>query len=118
MTSNKSKLFIAGHNGMVGRSLKRLLDKKRKFKILTENRKILDLRNKALVYDWFKKNKPDIVINAAGKVGGIITNSVDSIDFLNDNIEIGLNLLNASNKYKVKKFSITQFYISKCMTRS
>ncbi|WP_440635233.1 GDP-L-fucose synthase family protein [Candidatus Pelagibacter sp. HIMB1746] len=104
MTSNKSKLFIAGHNGMVGRSLKRLFDKKRKFKILTENRKILDLRNKTLVYDWFKKNKPDIVINAAGKVGGIITNSVDSIDFLNDNIEIGLNLLNASNKYKVKKF--------------
>ena len=57
MINNKNKLFIAGHNGMVGRSLKRLLDKKNKFKILTVNRLQLDLRNKALVFDWFKKNK-------------------------------------------------------------
>ena len=89
---------------MVGRSLIRLFNKKKNYKILKVNRKNLDLRNKKLVYSWFKYNKPEIVINAAGKVGGIITNSINTIDFLNDNVEIGLNLLNASNTFGIKKF--------------
>jgi GDP-L-fucose synthase len=104
MKKKKEILFIAGHNGMVGRSLVRFFNKKKKYKILKVNKKKLDLRNKKLVYSWFKNNKPEIVINAAGKVGGIIANSTNTVDFLNDNVEIGLNLLNASNNYGVKKF--------------
>ena len=100
----KVTLFIAGHNGMVGRSLVRFFSKKKKYTIIKVNKKKLDLRNKKLVFSWFKSNKPEIVINAAGKVGGIIANSTNTIDFLNDNVEIGLNLLNASNKYGVRKF--------------
>ena len=104
MKKKKEILFIAGHNGMVGRSLVRFFNKKKKYKIIKVNKKKLDLRNKKLVYSWFKSNNPEIVINAAGKVGGIIANSTNTIDFLNDNVEIGLNLLNASNNYGVKKF--------------
>jgi len=96
------KIFIAGHNGMVGSSILRKINNK-KFKILTATRKELDLTNKKKVYIWFKKNKPDIVINAAGKVGGIISNSKDSINYLNENLNIGLNIINAAYKFKVKK---------------
>ena len=104
MKIKKQNLFIAGHNGMVGRSLLRIFKNNMKFNILTENRNKLDLTNKNKVYNWFNKNKPNVVINAAGKVGGIIANSVDTVDFLNDNVQIGLNLLNASNEYNVKKY--------------
>ena len=97
------KIFIAGHRGMVGRSILKILDKD-KYKIITATKKKLDLRNSNKVNYWFNKNKPDIVINAAGKVGGIISNYEDSINYLNDNISIGLNLTNASYKYNVKKF--------------
>ena len=102
------KIFIAGHRGMVGRSILKILDKD-KYKIITATKKKLDLRNRNKVNYWFNKNKPDIVINAAGKVGGIISNYEDSINYLNDNISIGLNLTNASYKYNVKKFIFFYF---------
>ena len=98
----KKKIFIAGHNGMVGSSILRKIQKE-KFKILTVSRKELDLTDKKKVFSWFKKNQPDIVINAAGKVGGIISNYEDSISYLNDNLDIGLNIINAAYKYNVKK---------------
>jgi GDP-L-fucose synthase len=96
------KIFIAGHSGMVGSSILRKINNE-KFKIITATRKELDLTDKKKVYIWFKKNKPDIVINAAGKVGGIISNSKDSINYLNENLNIGLNIINAAYKFKVKK---------------
>ena len=99
----KKKVYIAGQEGMVGTSLRKLLIEKR-FKVLNVSRKSLDLTNMSSVYSWFKKNKPDIVINAAAKVGGIMDNSRFIHDYLNINMMIGFNLINASLKFNVKKF--------------
>ena len=99
----KKKVYIAGQEGMVGSSVRRLLIEK-KFKILNVSRKSLDLTNMSSVYLWFKKNKPDIVINAAARVGGIMDNSRFIHDYLNINMMIGFNLINASLKFNVKKF--------------
>ena len=100
----KSKILIAGQEGMVGKSLLKLLKKKnKKFKILDCKRKDLDFTNQLAVDKWFKKNRPEIVINAAGKVGGIMDNSKHLSDYIYINSMIGLNIINASYKYKVKK---------------
>ena len=87
---------------MVGSAIFRLL-KKKNYKIIDCNRKKLDLTSQDSVDKWFKKNQPDIVINAAGKVGGILDNSRYQSDYLYINTMIGMNLVNASFKYKVKK---------------
>ena len=88
---------------MVGSSIMKLL-KKTKFNILQCKRKDLDLTNQNQVEKWFKKNKPDIVINAAGRVGGILDNSKFIDEYLYTNTMIGFNLLNCANKYGVKRF--------------
>ncbi len=98
----REKIFLCGHNGMLGSAIHNEL-KKKNFKILTIDKKKLDLREKVKVFKWFKKFKPDIVINAAGKVGGIIDNSENSLDYFNDNLSIGINVINASYRYNVKK---------------
>ena len=99
----KKKILIAGQNGMVGRSIYKAIKKKNLFKIVECNRKDLDFTNQKAVNTWFKKNKPEIVINAAGRVGGILDNSTYQSDYLYINTLIGLNLINASLNYKVKK---------------
>jgi GDP-L-fucose synthase len=99
----KSKIFIAGQDGMVGSSLKKLLLKKN-FNVLNCPRKSLDLTNLSSVKSWFKKNKPDIVINAAARVGGIMDNTRFIDDYLNTNMMIGFNLINVSLKFNIKKF--------------
>ena len=102
MKKNQKKIYIAGQEGMVGSAILRLL-KKKNYKIIDCNRKKLDLTSQDGVDRWFKKNQPDIVINAAGKVGGILDNSKYQSDYLYINTMIGMNLVNASFKYKVKK---------------
>ena len=102
MKKNQKKIYIAGQEGMVGSAILRLL-KKKNYKIINCNRKKLDLTSQDGVNRWFKKNQPDIVINAAGKVGGILDNSKYQSDYLYINTMIGMNLVNASFKYKVKK---------------
>lgn len=98
----KKKIFVTGHKGMVGSSIVRLL-KKNNCKILFQERKQLDLTNQKSVFNWFNKNKPEIVINAAGRVGGILENSTYPADFIFVNSMIALNLIHASYLYKVKK---------------
>jgi len=102
LKKNQKKIYIAGQEGMVGSAIYRLL-KKKNYKIIDCNRKKLDLTSQDGVDSWFKKNQPDIVINAAGKVGGILDNSKYQSDYLYINTMIGMNLVNASFKYKVKK---------------
>jgi GDP-L-fucose synthase len=97
------KIYIAGQEGMVGKSIYNLL-KKKKYKIIECKRKDLDLTNQKSVELWFKKNKPAVVINAAGHVGGILDNSVYKDDYIYINVLIGFNLLKASLNYNVKKF--------------
>ena len=87
---------------MVGRSIYNLL-KKKKFNIIECKRKDLDFTQQLLVEKWFKKNRPNIVINAAGKVGGILDNKNFQPDYIYINSMIGLNIINSSVKFKVKK---------------
>ena len=88
---------------MVGTAIFELLTKKN-YNIINCKRKDLDFTSQKSVQAWFKKNKPDIVINAAGRVGGILDNSTYQSDYLYINTMIGLNLINASDKNNVKKF--------------
>ena len=98
----REKVFIAGQEGMVGSAVYKLL-KKKKFSILNCSRKNLDLTDQKQVDNWFKKNKPTIVINAAGRVGGILDNSTFLSDYIYINTMIGMNIINSSLKYRVKK---------------
>ena len=99
----KKKILIAGQDGMVGRSIYKLIKNKKIFKIIECNRENLDFTNQKEVDKWFKKNKPEIVINAAGRVGGILDNSTYQSDYLYINTLIGLNIINSSLNYNVKK---------------
>ena len=90
------KIYIAGHKGMVGSSLDRKLRSKGFNNIVTKNSKELDLRNQTAVNDFFELEKPNIVINAAGKVGGIYANNTYRAEFIYDNLMIQANVLHAA----------------------
>ena len=90
------KIYIAGHKGMVGSSLERKLCSKGFNNIVTKNSKELDLRNQTEVNDFFELEKPNIVINAAGKVGGIYANNTYRAEFIYDNLMIQANVLHAA----------------------
>jgi len=96
------KIFVAGHNGMVGRAVCRHLNTKN-CEILTASRNDLDLTNQGQVDDWFEKNKPDAVIMCAGHVGGIHANSHYPADFIYRNIMMAMNVIHASHEYEVEK---------------
>ena len=87
------KIFIAGHRGMVGTALINFLIKNNVKKIITATRKQLNLQIESQVEKFIKKNKPDIIINCAGKVGGILANSTYPTEFLYENIYIQTNLI-------------------------
>ena len=97
------KIFVAGHLGLVGSSIVRLLKKLGYTNILTTSRIELDLTNQQAVNNWFEKNKPDYVFLAAAKVGGIGANKAYPAEFLYDNISIQTNVIHASYINKVKK---------------
>ena len=98
------KIYVAGHNGMVGRAIVRYLKKEGVRKIIFAERKKLNLLNTKYLEKFIKSKKPDIVINCAGKVGGILANASYPVEFMNENILIQLNLINLSYKYKIKHF--------------
>ena len=102
MINNKSKIFVTGHRGLVGSALLRRLNYFGYKNILTVDKKKLDLRNQKQVFSFFKKNKIDAVINAAGKVGGIYANDNYKADFIYDNLAIQINVIHACYKNKVK----------------
>ena len=96
------KIFIAGHRGMVGTALINFLIKNNVKKIITATRKQLNLEIGSQVEKFIKKNKPDIIINCAGKVGGILANSTYPTEFLYENIYIQTNLVKFAYENKVK----------------
>jgi GDP-L-fucose synthase len=98
-----SKIYIAGHNGMVGSAIKRLLVAKGYANILTAGSKDVDLRNQVAVNEFFEKEKPEYVFLAAAKVGGIVANNTYRADFIYDNLMIEANVIHASYIYGVKK---------------
>ena len=97
------KIYVAGHNGLLGSAILRLLKKEGYENIITKSSSELDLRKKDDVDLFFKNEKPDIVILAAAKVGSIIENKNFPVEFLSDNIAIETNVINASFKYDAEK---------------
>jgi GDP-L-fucose synthase len=103
MIKGRDRVFISGQEGMVGSAIFNLL-KKKKINILSCKRSELDLTNQKQVEDWINKKKPDIVINAAGRVGGILDNLKNKEEYIYINAMIGLNLVKSSFENNVKKF--------------
>ena len=99
----KKKIWITGPRGMVGSAIIRKLSLKKKFKILYESRKKLNLLSQQSVALWVKKKKPDIVIMTAAKVGGIYANDNYAGEFIYQNIQIQNNIIEASKINNVKK---------------
>ena len=104
MKNNKSKtkIWIAGHNGMVGSAILRNL-KRKKLNLLTVSKDKLDLRVQSDVEEWLGKNKPDIIFMAAARVGGILENNNYPADFISENLQIQTNVITSAYKIKVKK---------------
>ena len=100
--NKKSKIFIAGHNGMVGSAIKKKFLQKGYKNIITINKKRLDLINQKKVFNYLKKIKPDLVIIAAARVGGIIANSSNKSQFIYENLQIQNNIIHGSYKSGVK----------------
>ena len=96
-------IFIAGHKGMVGRSIYKELKKNGYKKLITVSKEELDLRSNYEVENWFKYNKPNIVILAAAKVGGIEANKNYPTEFLIDNLKIQNNVIESAWKNKSKR---------------
>ncbi|MBN1854596.1 MAG: GDP-L-fucose synthase [Pirellulales bacterium] len=101
--NTKANIYVAGHRGLVGSAIVRRLEKDGFGNILTVPRSELDLRNPLAVDAWFTKNRPDYVIHAAGKVGGIHANASYPAEFLYDNLMIHSTVLHAAWQTGVKK---------------
>ena len=98
-----SKIFVAGHRGLVGSAIVNLLKKKGFNKLILRTRDQLDLTKQIQVNNFFKKYKPEIIIIAAAKVGGIYANNKFQANFIYENLMIQNNLINSSYENKVKK---------------
>ncbi|MFT3992254.1 MAG: GDP-L-fucose synthase [Luteolibacter sp.] len=98
-----SRLLITGHRGMVGSALVREANRLGNFEILTANRDLLDLSNQAQTHDYLVREKPDTVIVAAAKVGGIHANSTYPADFIYDNLMIAANLIEGCRRAGVPR---------------
>ena len=101
--NKKNKIFVAGHKGMVGSAIVRNLKNSGYLNLLTSDRSDLDLTDTNKVKNWYKKNKPEIVIIAAAKVGGIHANSSFPAQFLLDNIKIQNNLIEGAFENDVSR---------------
>jgi len=97
------KIFLAGHKGLVGSAIYRKLIEKKYKNIIIIDKKKLDLLDQNSVFKFIKKKKPEIVIIAAARVGGVYHNNIHGADFIYENLQIQNNLIHGSFKNKVKK---------------
>jgi GDP-L-fucose synthase len=104
LMNKEIKIYIAGHNGMVGSAIWRALEKKGFNNLIGNSSKELDLRNQQAVINFFKKEQPEVVIDAAAKVGGILANNDFPYQFLMENMQIQNNLIDGAHKTGVEKF--------------
>jgi GDP-L-fucose synthase len=98
-----SKIYVAGHRGLVGSAIVRSLERVGYNNILLQTRRELDLLNTSAVNEFFAEEKPEHVFLAAAKVGGILANSTHSADFIRDNLMIQTNVIEASRVHQVKR---------------
>lgn len=96
------KIFLAGHNGLVGSAILRALNKSNRYSVLTAERKNLNLLDQKKVFSYLKKNKPNTVIIAAAKVGGILANQTYGGEFIYENLQIQNNLIHGSYSNGIK----------------
>jgi GDP-L-fucose synthase len=102
--NKKKKIYIAGHRGMVGSAVWRALDNNGYTNLIGLSRSELNLRNQQAVLEFYKEEKPEIVIDAAAKVGGILANNDYPYDFLMQNMQIQNNLIDGAFNSGVEKF--------------
>ncbi|MCX7898550.1 MAG: NAD-dependent epimerase/dehydratase family protein, partial [Methylocystis sp.] len=98
----EERIWVAGHGGMVGSAIVRLLESQRR-KVISVDRSILDLRRQPEVELWIRANKPTAIIFAAAKVGGILANSTYPADFIYDNLTIQTNVIHGAHKAGVDR---------------
>ena len=110
--NKNTKIFVAGHKGLIGSAFLRYFKKNKYTNFITQNRELLDLTSKEDTYTFFSETQPEIVILAAGKVGGIIENRDYPADFIHKNLSIQLNVFGAAKEFNVKKLI---FFGSSCM---
>jgi GDP-L-fucose synthase len=98
-----SRIFIAGHRGLVGSAIRRELERKGYTNLLLKTRSELDLKNGPAVESFFAEARPEYVFLAAAKVGGILANDTYPADFIRDNLEIQINVIDAAWRMGVKR---------------
>ena len=99
-----TKIYIAGHRGMVGSAVWRALEKKGYTNLIGKTSKELDLKNQQSVFGFFKQEKPEVVIDAAARVGGILANNDFPYQFLMENMQIQNNLIDSALTSGIEKF--------------
>jgi GDP-L-fucose synthase len=108
----KSRIFVAGHRGLVGSAIVRFLRREGFENLILRSRQETDLTSREAVETFFAEQQPEYVFLAAAKVGGILANSTYPADFIRDNLAIQLNVINAAWRYGVKKL---EFLGSSCI---
>ena len=103
ITDKKSKIFVAGHRGLVGSAIVRALNRSGYTNIVVRTRKEVDLTDAKAVNDFFESEKPEFVFDAAAKVGGILANSTYPADFIMINLAIQINLIKACHEHGIKR---------------
>src|SRR5437588_639673 len=98
-----SRIFVAGHRGLVGSGIVRQLEKERYGDIVVRTSSELDLRDAAAVDRFFERERPEFVFLAAARVGGILANSSAPVDFLRDNLLIAANVIQSAWRHGAKK---------------
>mgnify|MGYP003148962665 FL=1 len=104
MTEITGKIYVAGHRGMVGSAVCRRLASEKNCQVLTATRDSLDLTNQSSVEDFFAQERPDAVIFAAARVGGVLANDTYPVEFLGDNLLMSTFAINAAYAAGVKRF--------------
>lgn len=97
------KIYVAGHRGLVGSAIVRNLEEKGYTNVIGRTHKELDLTNQAMVREFFEKERPDVVVLAAARVGGINANNTAPADFAYENLQIQCNVIECCHRYQVNK---------------
>ena len=103
MLNKEDKIYVAGHRGLVGSAIVRNLKEKGYQNVIGRTHRELDLTNQAAVREFFETEKPDVVVLAAAKVGGINANNTTPAEFAYENMQIQCNVIECCHRYQVKK---------------